>query len=68
MSDRAREVRAAPSFFDDLERQLRSERGPNGQPSTTDFQAFELLNIVERFRTGFDELPLLLTGEPTTAS
>jgi hypothetical protein len=60
VSAQPHEVRAAPSFFEDLDRQLRSERGPNGEPSTTDFQTFELLNIVERFRTGFDDLPELL--------
>lgn len=50
MSFERYEVRAAPSFFEDLDRQLRNERGPNGEPSTTDFQTFELLSIVERFR------------------
>lgn len=57
-----REVRAAASFFEDLERQLGDERGPNGEPSTTDFQTFELLNIVERFATRFDDLPALIPG------
>lgn len=62
MSAESHEVRAAPSFFEDLDRQLRGERGPNGEPSTRDFQTFELLKIVERFRTGFDDLPELLPG------
>jgi len=56
------EVRAAPSFFEDLDRQLRSERGPAGEPSTTDFQSFELLGIVDRFATGFEDLPELIPG------
>ncbi len=62
MSSDRREVRAAASFFEDLDRQLASERGPNGEPSATDFQTFELLHIVERFATGFDDLPELVPG------
>ena len=62
MSASRREVRASAAFFEDLDRQLRPERGPNGEPSRTDFQAFELLDIVERFATGFDELPPLIEG------
>ena len=62
MSERRRTVRATASFFDDLDRQLRSERGPHGEPSTGDFQVFELLRIVERFATGFDDLPELIPG------
>ena len=56
------EVRATADFFQDLDRQLRSERGPHGEPSSTDFQTFELLNIVERFAIGFAELPELIPG------
>lgn len=62
MSDRRYEVRATAAFFEDLDRQLRSERGPNGEPSTTDFQTFELIDIIERFATGFDDLPPLIPG------
>ena len=62
MSSARYDVRAAPSFFEDLDRQLPSERGPNGEPSTTDFQTFELLQIVDRFATGFDDLPKLVPG------
>jgi hypothetical protein len=56
------QVRATIEFFEDLDRQLRSERGPNGEPSTNDFQTFELLEIVERFASGFDDLPELISG------
>jgi hypothetical protein len=45
-------ARATVAFFQDLDRQLPAELGPNGEPSTYDFQAFELLRIVERFATG----------------
>ena len=55
-------VRATPAFFEDLDRQLRHERGPNGEPSTNDFQSFELLEIVERFAVSFYELPELIRG------
>lgn len=62
MTAERREVRATVEFFEDLDRQLRSERGPNGEPSTNDFQTYELLEIVERFATGFDELPEVIAG------
>lgn len=64
MSDPPRRVRATASFFRDLDRQLGSERGPNGEPSTSDFQAFELLRIVERFAADWDELSLPIPGRP----
>jgi hypothetical protein len=62
LSDQRVVVRATLTFFADLDRQLRAERGPNGEPSTNDFQAFELLEIVERFATGFWQLPELIPG------
>ena len=62
MSTERFEVRAAADFFEDLDRQLGTERGPDGEPSTTDFQTFELLNIVEQFATGFEQLPELIPG------
>lgn len=64
MSPQRRPVRATRELFDDLDRQLPRERGPNGEPSTVDFQASELLRIVERFATGYDELPELIDGRP----
>lgn len=64
MSGQRRTVRATASFFDDLDRQLGAERGPNGEPSSGDFQVFELLRIVERFAIGFDDLPELIPGRP----
>jgi len=57
-----RPVRATLGFFHDLDRQLPSERGPGGEPSTSDFQTFELLAIIEVFAARFDELPALITG------
>ena len=55
-----RVVRATPRFFEDLDRQLRVERGPNGEPSTNGFQVFELIRIVDRFAVDFDELPRMI--------
>lgn len=60
MSSPRRVVRATPRFFEDLDRQLRTERGPNGEPSTNDFQVFELIRIVDRFAVEFDNLPRLI--------
>lgn len=59
-----RTVRATASFFEDLDRQLPSERGPDGEPSTNDFQTYELLEIVDEFAEGFDQLPELIMGRP----
>lgn len=62
MTGERRTVRTTQSFFEDLDRQLPAERGPNGEPSAHDFQVFELLRIVEVFATAFDELPALIPG------
>jgi len=59
LSSTRRTVRATARFFEDLDRQLPAERGSGGEPSTNDFQVFELLRIVERFAVGFDDLPRL---------
>jgi hypothetical protein len=59
-----RAVRATADFFEDLDRQLPPERGPRGEPSVNDFQVFELIRIVDRFATGFDDLPQLISGRP----
>ncbi len=61
MTDR-RPVRATYEFFEDLDRQLGPERGPNGEPSVADFQTIELLRIVYRFAEQFDDLPDLIRG------
>jgi hypothetical protein len=41
-------VRATAELLQDIDRQPPAERGTNGERSTYDFQAFELLRIVER--------------------
>jgi len=62
MTGERRAVRATAGFFEDLDRQLPIERGPNGEPSTNDFQVFDLFRIVEAFATEFDDLPALISG------
>ena len=57
-----RDVRVDASFFEDLDSQLGLERGHNGQPSSIDFQSIELMEIVDRFATGFDSLSPLFDG------
>jgi len=64
VTEARRIVRATAGFFEDLDRQLPSERGPDGEPSAHDFQVFELLQVVDRFATGFDGLPELIPGRP----
>lgn len=55
-------VRVNASFFEDLDRQLSSERGPNGEPSRIDFETVELVPIIDEFATGFLKLPTLISG------
>lgn len=64
MSEARRTVRTSPWFFDDLDDQLDHHRGNEGEPSAGDFQTYELIAIVERFATGFDELPEFIPGRP----
>ena len=54
-------------FFEDLDRRLPAERGPNGEPSTNDFQVFNLLRIMEDFAANWDGLPELIPGRPPGA-
>lgn len=64
MTAERREVRATSHVFEDLDRQLGLDRGPHGEPSRTDFQTFELLEISDTFANRFDELPQLIPGRP----
>ncbi len=54
------EVRIADAFFEQLDVQLGLERGPQGEPSVTDFLMIDLPAIVERFASGFDSLPVAI--------
>ena len=64
MAPERRIVRVSASFFDQLDEQLRPERGPHGEPSATDFVVLELPSVVERFASDFDSLPELFEGTP----
>jgi len=57
-----REVRVSNTFFDELDLQLGAERGRDGEPSATDFLVIDLPAIVERFSSGFDDLPEVVAG------
>lgn len=61
MTDR-RQVRVASALFDQLDELLGADRGPQGQPSATDFVVLELPAIVERFATDFNRLPPIEEG------
>lgn len=45
-----------------LDSQLRPDRGPNGEPSATDFLVIDLPEIVDAFVVGFDDLPEVIEG------
>lgn len=62
MSTGSRGVRPTRDFFRDLDAQLLADRGPNGEPSTNDFQVVELFRIIEEFATAFDDMPMLIQG------
>ncbi|MGQ0521419.1 MAG: hypothetical protein ACT4PX_09760 [Actinomycetota bacterium] len=64
MATDRRTVRVSPVFFDDLDRQLGSDRGEHGEPSATDFLVIDLPTFVERFATDFDALPEVVEGVP----
>jgi hypothetical protein len=51
-----RTVRVDPQFFTELDAQLGEARGPNGEPSASDFLLIELPTIAEAFGERFDEL------------
>ena len=51
-----RTVRVDPQFFAELDAQLGEARGPNGEPSASDFLLIELPTIAETFAERFDEL------------
>lgn len=57
-----RTVRVTADFFVLLEGQLPDERGPNGEPTVAEFVAGDLVEIIERFATGWDALPTSVRG------
>lgn len=63
-----RVVRVLPEIFILLDEQLPDERGPSGEPTAAEFAASDLLTIVERFATGWDEPPETIPAARTTES
>lgn len=51
-----------PVFFDFLDAQFGSERGPNGEPSADDILRYEYPTIEEQFAASFDDLIELEPG------
>ena len=54
-----RTVRVDPQFFADLDAQLGETRGPNGEPSASDFLVIDLPTISDAFAEHFSEFPAL---------
>ena len=63
-----RPVRVDEQFFEFLDLQLGGERGPNGEPSVTDFLLVDLPQIVELFSAEFDDLTSLIPNRPNYRS
>lgn len=51
-----RTVRVDQQFFTELDLQLAETRGPNGEPSASDFLLIDLPTIADAFGERFDEL------------
>jgi hypothetical protein len=57
-------VRVTDDLFEDLDRYLGPERGPNGEPSAMDFLRLDLMAIVDVIAERFDQLPEAIPGHP----
>ena len=55
-------VRVSRDVFDELDEILGQARGPAGRPSANDFLTVDLIAIVDRFATRFEDLPTLIQG------
>ena len=64
MAAERRTVRVSPAAFDQLDSQLPQDRGSLGEASVGDFIVLELPAVVERFASGFDDLPEIIEGTP----
>ena len=62
MSSERRTVSVSHAVFEELDRVLGAERGPNGEPSANDFLTIDLLPIVDAFATRFDTFPEAVLG------
>jgi hypothetical protein len=59
-----RVVRATPDFFALIDAHVGDERGPNDESTSAEFEAYELLAIIDRFATGWDGLPEQFPSRP----
>jgi hypothetical protein len=57
-----RTARVDQAFFDGLDPQLGGDRGPNREPSSTDFLVIDLPTVVDEFAESFDTLPIAYAG------
>lgn len=57
-----RTVRVDSQFFDELDAQLGEERGPAGEPSSSDFLLIDLPPIAEAFAEDFESLPTMYSA------
>ncbi len=57
-----RPVRVDPQFFAELDAQLGETRGPDGEPSSSDFLLIDLPSIADAFASSFDDLPAMYEG------
>jgi hypothetical protein len=55
-------VRVSHDVFDEIDRILGPERGPDGEPSANEFLTIELVQIVDTFASRFTELPEAIAG------
>lgn len=65
MTPGRRRVRVSEAFFEQLEELLPADRGPDGEPSATDFLVIDLPPIVDQFATSFDQIPEVIPGVPS---
>ncbi len=63
MTDR-RPVKVDDRFLELLDQQLGEHRGPNGEPSATDFLLVDLPSIADLFATGFEQLMTPIPDRP----
>ena len=54
------------SFFDQVDDLLPKHRGPNGEPSATDFIVIDLPPIVDQLATQLDSRPEIVEGLSST--
>ena len=64
MSSR-RVVRVTPQFFERLDELFPAERGPDGEPSATDFLLHELPSVIDRLAIDFEGSTIAASSDST---